>query len=259
MSTSTPPGTITGKGDSASWVAGEGSAFRTFEAWQLSLEEGEPRSALVGVTDLSATGHQWRHPWTRLAADGHLCSKELWGDYSFWLVYVYVIPEGIRNAGHSAAANTIRNYLQSCMNRAREECKPHNEAAAIFFSCLEKEVANEHTRWWRKVKDEVAKKAYRKLTEAGEETDQSCTALYRSHIESIQRAYSKTIERRKKERAGSATERAGRKFAVIGTYQVHPFQSNESNSLTFVLGSWAVWGGGRNDLWVSHLGSPLSG
>ena len=67
-----------------------------------------------------------------------LCYRVVYEEFCSFLLDVYVIPDGVRNAGESIASNTFLKYLAILLRLAEERFKPGaDEKTLRFLCCLE--------------------------------------------------------------------------------------------------------------------------
>ena len=100
---------IKGDGESESWLRQKANVARIFTEFQ---EQD---------THLSVS-------WELLSASVR-CDRPIYERFAHFLVHVYVIPKGVKNAGLSLGGQSVLNYLGSLINRAATNQVPPSRHA----------------------------------------------------------------------------------------------------------------------------------
>ena len=107
-----------------------------------------------------------------------LCTPAIYERLAHFLVHVYKIPKGVKNAGMHLACDSVRNYLGTAINRAANKFKAGGTTATKeFFFCLDTKSSSDSAQWLRKLKKKVQRITFERAKEAGEQQDKSEGAL----------------------------------------------------------------------------------
>ena len=112
--------------------------------------------------------------WGLLSASV-LCDKPVYERFSHYLVHVYLIPAGVKNAGLPLACQSVLNYLGSALNRAASKFLAGSAPPWIqeFFFCLESRSNSDAARWLQKMKKKIVKVTFERAVKQGEQLDNS--------------------------------------------------------------------------------------
>ena len=88
---------ITGAGESTSWLQQKSNVARIFSEFVQQDDE---------LSD----------DWNLLSANT-LCAAPVYERFTGFLVYTYLIPKGVKNAGLPLACQSVLNYIGSLLNR----------------------------------------------------------------------------------------------------------------------------------------------
>lgn len=145
---------IKGDGESESWLRQKANVARIFTEFQ---EQD---------THLSVS-------WELLSASV-LCDRPIYERFAHFLVHVYVIPKGVKNAGLSLGGQSVLNYLGSLINRAATRFLPAGTPdIKEFFFCLESKSGSASTKWLQKLKQKIIKLTFERAVKLGEQIDNS--------------------------------------------------------------------------------------
>ena len=145
---------ITPEGNSTSWLQQKANVARIFSQFQAQDPE------------LSVD-------WDDLAA-AVLCARPVYERYSHFLVHVYVIAAGVKNAGMPLACQSVLNYLGSLLNRAASRFLATGSAdIKEFFFCLEPKSGCDSAKWLRKLKEKIVKITFERAVKLGLQMDNS--------------------------------------------------------------------------------------
>ena len=153
---------ITPEGDGASWLQQQANVGRIFQLFV--AQDSEP--AIVGMH------------WDQLGAE-ILCDRPVYERFSGFLVHVYLIPAGVKNAGLPLAAQSVLNYLGSLLNKAAKRFCKAGVPPEIkeFFFCLDPKSGSDSAKWLRKVKEKIVKLCFERAVKLGEVMDNSESEL----------------------------------------------------------------------------------
>uniref|UniRef100_A0A7S0Q1S6 Uncharacterized protein n=1 Tax=Coccolithus braarudii TaxID=221442 RepID=A0A7S0Q1S6_9EUKA len=103
-----------------------------------------------------------------------LCARPVHERFAHFLVHVYVIQAGVKNAGMPFTFQSVLNYLGSHLNRAASRfiATGSAEIKELFF-CLESKSGSESAKWLRKLKEKIVKIAFERAVKLGEQLDNS--------------------------------------------------------------------------------------
>ncbi len=182
--------TITADANSRSWVMQQSRVQRLLDDF---VAQNEPERC-----DGVRTWKELREPV--------VCGCKFYEDLAGWLVKVYKIPAGCKNAGMPLACDTVRNYLGTALQSAEARFKESTRVETqTFLMCLDAGSRSEPAQWLRKLKTKVQRITFMRAKEAGEQLDKSEVPLYLKHVMRVNGAYS---------RAGTR-EAAARKLAIL--------------------------------------------
>jgi hypothetical protein len=149
---------ITGAGESTSWLQQKSNVARIFSEFVQQDDE---------LSD----------DWNLLSANT-LCAAPVYERFTGFLVYTYLIPKGVKNAGLPLACQSVLNYIGSLLNRAASRFKTPGCAVFIseFFFCLDLKSGSESAKWLQKLKKKVIRVTFERDTKAGAQLDNSESA-----------------------------------------------------------------------------------
>ena len=128
---------LSGDGDSDSWQ--KANVARIFTEFQ----EQDPE--LLSV--------EWD-----LLSSSVLCDRPVYERFAHFLVHVYLIPSGSKNAGLPLGGQSVLNYLGSLINRAASKFQATGGPdIKEFFFCLEAKSGSASTKWLQKLKQKIVK------------------------------------------------------------------------------------------------------
>ena len=108
-----------------------------------------------------------------------LCARPVYERIAHFLVHVYVIPAGVKNAGLPLACQSVLNYLGSALNMAAKKFLVGGAQPWIqeFFFCLEPKSGSDSAKWLQKLKKKIVKITFERAVKLGEQLDNSESAL----------------------------------------------------------------------------------
>jgi hypothetical protein len=146
--------TITAEADSDSWIQQKSNVARIFD---LFLAQDE-----VGGNTFDAL------------AEEVLCDRPIYERLGGFLVHVYKIPPGVKNAGFPLATDSVLNYMGTAINRAANNFKASGTTATKeFFFCLDIKSSSDSALWLRKFKKKLSRVCFERAKAAGEQMDNS--------------------------------------------------------------------------------------
>ena len=164
---------ITGDGESTSWLQQKQNVARILGEFLAQDTEGL-------ATD-----------WALLSSSV-LCDRPFYERALHFLVHVYLIPKGVKNAGLPLACQSVLNYIGSMLNAAGQRFLVGSAAPWIkeFFFCLEPRSGSASAKWLQKLKQKVVKITFERAVKLGEQLDNSASesGLARPHPLSPRRA-----------------------------------------------------------------------
>ena len=115
--------------------------------------------------------------WAQLESSV-LCAKPFCERASHYLVHVYEIPSGVKNAGLPLACQSVLNYLGSILNLAAKRFLAAGAAPWIqeFFLCLEPKSGSDAAKWLQKLKKKIVKICFERAVKLGDQLDHSESA-----------------------------------------------------------------------------------
>ena len=144
---------LSGDGDSDSWQ--KANVARIFTEFQ----EQDPE--LLSV--------EWD-----LLSSSVLCDRPVYERFAHFLVHVYLIPSGSKNAGLPLGGQSVLNYLGSLINRAASKFQATGGPdIKEFFFCLEAKSGSASTKWLQKLKQKIVKLTFERAVSLGEQMDNS--------------------------------------------------------------------------------------
>jgi hypothetical protein len=94
--------------------------------------------------------------------------------FARFLLDVYKIPEGCKNAGHPLAPGVQLNYMGIIMNHAGNKYKANGSPQSkLFLQCLDTNSSSESAVWYKKLKTKMWRICFERSKAAGEVMDQS--------------------------------------------------------------------------------------
>lgn len=85
-----------------------------------------------------------------------LCAHAIYERLAHFLVHVYKIPKGVKNAGFPLACDSVKNYLGTAINLAASKFKAGGSVATKeFLFCLDTESSSDSATWLHKLKKKV--------------------------------------------------------------------------------------------------------
>ena len=95
-----------------------------------------------------------------------------------------------KQGGGNLAAHTVVDYLGALLNVAQRRLKG-DPSTAKFFTLLLPDARTEEWKWYKGMKDNIWRKHFARLIDAGEELDKSCTPIFLEHALALNREYAK--------------------------------------------------------------------
>ena len=150
---------ITADGDSESWALQKSNVARISEQFHAQEEE--------------CNGHSFD-----TLPEAIVCAQKYYERLATFLVRVYKIPVGKKNAGFPLATDTVLNYLGTAINRAINKWRGIGTLATKEFAfCLDIKSSAESAVWLRKLKKRITRICFERAKENGEQMDNSESAL----------------------------------------------------------------------------------
>lgn len=152
---------LTADADSDSWLQQKGNVARILNEFVAQDELSKDRPAT----------------WAALSEEV-LCRPPFYERLSHYLVHVYEIPKGVKNAGMPLACDSVRNYLGTAINKAAGKFKAGGSIdTQQFFFCLDTKSSSDSATWLHKLKKKIQRVTFERAKEAGEQQDKSESAL----------------------------------------------------------------------------------
>ena len=156
---------ITAEADSESWVHQKENVARITDAYIAQSE-------LKKLVPTKPRGSLWDE-----LSENVVCARPFYEGLSTFLVHIYVIPEGKKNAGFPLAELSVRNYLGTAINRAGNKFRAGGSTATKeFFFCLDSNSSHESAEWFRKLKKKTTRTIFERAKVNGEAHDNSESA-----------------------------------------------------------------------------------
>ena len=145
---------ITAEADSDSWLQQKGNVARIFDQFLAQDElDGNTFDAL---------------------AEEILCARPIYERLGHFLVHVYKIPTGVKNAGYPLATDSVLNYMGTAINRAANKFKASGTTATKeFFFCLDIKSSSDSALWLRKLKKKISRVCFERAKTTGDQMDNS--------------------------------------------------------------------------------------
>jgi hypothetical protein len=103
-----------------------------------------------------------------------LCSAPFYERFSYFLLYKYVKPAGVRGAGEPLDGDTPKVYLNLAVNLAADKFKgTGTEATKNFFRCLDKGSQCAEALWLRGQRVNMTRHVFLRAKTTGKEMDMS--------------------------------------------------------------------------------------
>ena len=103
-----------------------------------------------------------------------LCSAPFYERFSYFLLYKYVKPAGVRGAGEPLDGDTPKVYLNLAVNLAADKFKgTGTEATKKFFQCLDKGSQCAEALWLRGQRVNITRQVFLRAKMTGKEMDMS--------------------------------------------------------------------------------------
>ena len=96
-----------------------------------------------------------------------------------------------KQGGGNLAGGSVVDYLSALLNLSQRRLKATDPSTAQFFTCLAPDARTDEWKWLKGVKDNIWRKHFGRLIDAGEELDKSCAPIYFQHICELNRSYAK--------------------------------------------------------------------
>jgi hypothetical protein len=164
-------------------------------------------------------------------ADETVCTKEFFAAYAKFLMDVYVIAPGHKNAGERLGWQNVINIVNDSLQRAKGLFELAGNDVSRKFLADVYQVGSPVHAWIRDLKEKIRQLLFDRMMEAGETIDKSETPIYTADLMGCNAAWSKT----------GHTEATNRKF-IVTTLQRACGRSGEV--------SWLTWKGLR---WDTHF------
>ena len=147
-----------------SWLTQKSNVARIFELF--IAQDNELRCNLRGS-----------NTWDVLDEEV-LCAHPIYERLAHFLVHVYKIPKGVKNAGFPLACDSVKNYLDTAINLAASKFKAGGSVATKeFLFCLDTKSSSDSATWLHKLKKKVQRVTFERAKVAGEQQDNSESKL----------------------------------------------------------------------------------
>ena len=111
--------------------------------------------------------------WEQLGEEV-LAREPVYERFPHFMLHVWVIEEGNKNAGKALDGGTPSHYLGTLINLAADRFKAiGTDAAKLFFMCLDTSSTSEQAKWLRGLKRNLTREIFDRAVEKGEELDNS--------------------------------------------------------------------------------------
>ena len=145
---------LSAKGKSPSWAGQQGNVKNIFN----EFAEQDPELD----TD-----------WDNLD-EATLCAQPVYERFAHFLLFVYLIPAGVKNAGNPLDGDTPKNYLNIIINLAASKFKATGtDTSKRFFDCLDQDSKADVAIWLRGLRSNMQREIFDRAKSTGAEMDRS--------------------------------------------------------------------------------------
>lgn len=151
-------------GNSAAWQASKSNHLRLFEVFRSQLKVKEQ--------------HWAPSPWVELTEE-HLCNRELYGAWAYWLAREYLKPNGpgINGDPHLSYGSAMA-YFNSLVALADAKVGKTSDRARLFFQCRDFKGSSDEAKWLQGLKDQIHRHIFQRCTVKNISMDMSADAIY---------------------------------------------------------------------------------
>ena len=145
---------LSAKGKSPSWAGQQGNVKNIFN----EFAEQDPELD----TD-----------WDNLD-EATLCAQPVYERFAHFLLFVYLIPAGAKNAGLPLEGDIPKNYLNIVINLAASKFKATGtDTTKRFFDCLDSKSTSDVAVWLRGLRANMKREIFERANETGAQMDRS--------------------------------------------------------------------------------------
>ena len=156
------PCKLSSEGDSESWNLGKANYLRLFDVF---------RTSHTAYLAAYPTGFQDLPEWV-------VSRRELYENFATYLLEVYIIAPGNKNAGQPLACSTVCNGLGALLNMVKVRFGGSGSIETkLFLTCLELRANTPSSKWLMGLKTNLQRRSFKRAMAAGKKMDTSASKL----------------------------------------------------------------------------------